>query len=98
MIDRNYRGNVFITMINHGNQPFLISKGDKICQIIVERCGDILLVEANLSETDRGDDCLGSTGLNVIEYHQQTANIDVSTTGENITEELDESFLAQLYE
>lgn len=96
MIDSGFRGNIFITLINHGLKTFNISQGDKVAQIIIERCVDILLVEANLTQTERGTGCLGSTGLNVMDNNEFQSIESNQSAGEQSNDSSD-SFLTLLY-
>lgn len=62
-IDADYRGDVGVILINHGNEPFEIEPGDRIAQIVFakyERAEFELSEE--LEETDRGEGGFGSTG------------------------------------
>lgn len=62
-IDADYRGEVGVILINHGREPFVVSRGDRIAQMIVAP-----FVQANfhevseLSETERGSGGFGSSG------------------------------------
>ena len=64
VIDTDYGGEIFIIMLNHSDTKYTVSKGDKIAQIIFEKCNiHGRMVEVNdLNTTDRGSDCFGSTG------------------------------------
>ena len=62
-IDADYRGEVTILLINHGQEPVTINRGDRVAQIIfnkVERA-DIIEVD-ELNATGRGRGGFGSTG------------------------------------
>lgn len=60
-----YRGNVGIVLFNHSNEPFKVSPGDRIAQLICEKIIYPELQEVNsLDNTDRGDGGFGSTGKN----------------------------------
>lgn len=62
-IDCDYRGEVGIIVINHGDEPFLISHGDRIAQVVFAPVTRANLVLVNtLDETDRGAGGFGSTG------------------------------------
>jgi dUTP pyrophosphatase len=62
-IDADYRGEVQILLINHGNEPFEISRGMRIAQMIVAPVVQVQIVEVgDLSDTDRGAAGYGSTG------------------------------------
>lgn len=62
-IDSDYRGPVGVIVINHGAEPFEITHGMRIAQIVVAAVtqADIQLV-ATLDDTDRGAGGFGSTG------------------------------------
>lgn len=65
VIDSSYRGELIMNMLNVSNKEVLITKGQKIAQMVIqkfEHC-DILEVE-ELSETVRGERREGSTGHN----------------------------------
>jgi dUTP pyrophosphatase len=63
VIDSNYRGEVGIVLINLGQEDFNIGKGDRIAQILIQpiETAEIEDVE-DVSETERGEGCFGSTG------------------------------------
>ncbi len=62
-IDADYRGEVQILLINHGNEPFKITRGMRIAQMIVAPVVQVLVEEVEkLSDTDRGAAGYGSTG------------------------------------
>lgn len=62
-IDAEYRGEVGIILINHGNEVFEINQGDKIAQAVLNKIefGEIEEV-TELSDTERGSGGFGSTG------------------------------------
>ena len=63
VVDEDYRGEVKVALINHGTEPFVVSKGDRIAQLIVESIlRPVIEVVDNLEETTRGDGGFGSTG------------------------------------
>lgn len=62
-IDADYRGEIRIILINHGKEPFIISSGDRIAQLVVAPvCQAELLEVEDLSETARGTGGFGHTG------------------------------------
>lgn len=63
-IDADYRGEVKILLINHGDAPFPIERGDRIAQMVIAPVtqADFTVVET-LSETERGSGGYGSTGV-----------------------------------
>ena len=63
-IDSDYRGEVGVVLINHGDEEFEINRGMRIAQIVFLTLPEIQIIESNtLSETDRGKGGFGSTGL-----------------------------------
>ena len=62
-IDADYRGEIRIILINHGNEPFVVRRGDRIAQMIVAPvCRVRWDVQAALPSTDRGSGGFGHTG------------------------------------
>ena len=62
-IDADYRGEVAIIIINHGQKDFTIQHGDRVAQIVVAPvCQAQIQVVSELSETDRGKGGFGHTG------------------------------------
>jgi len=65
LIDSHYRGEIKVILINLDRaEPFTVSKGDKICQLVFQRVeqADFLHVE-ELDDTVRGEGGFGSTGI-----------------------------------
>ena len=64
VIDPDYTGEIKVVLFNHGTEDFEIKKGDRIAQLILERCETPMIKEIGLlEETLRGDGGFGSTGL-----------------------------------
>lgn len=65
-IDADYRGEVAVVLINHGQEPFDIHRGDRIAQILVAPTAAWAWVPqkelAALGSTERGEGGYGSTG------------------------------------
>lgn len=62
-IDADYRGEIGVILINHGEVPFIVNHGDRIAQMVLAKCEQAEWDEVdNLSETDRGEGGFGSTG------------------------------------
>ena len=62
-VDADYRGEVCVLLINHGDQPFPIRRGERIAQMVIAQVAQVELVPAaSLSATDRGSGGFGSTG------------------------------------
>ncbi len=64
VIDPDYTGEVKVVLFNHGENDFEVKKGDRIAQLILERCETPPIDEIiNLvKETERGSSGFGSTG------------------------------------
>lgn len=63
-IDADYRGEVKVILINHGQRAFTVEHGDRIAQLVVAAVLRAEIVEvAELSETTRGAGGFGSTGV-----------------------------------
>ena len=63
VIDSGYRGEVRVVMVNFGEETFVIEKGMKIAQLLIQPVMDVEVVEADeLEETSRGVNGFGSTG------------------------------------
>lgn len=64
-IDADYRGEIKVLLINHGEEPFIIERGMRIAQMVIAQHEQALLnITDNLDETDRGAGGFGSTGTN----------------------------------
>lgn len=63
-IDSDYRGEINVIMINLGNQPFKINRGDRIAQMVINKIEIPEIIEVNeLDKTERDKGGFGSTGL-----------------------------------
>jgi dUTP pyrophosphatase len=62
-VDADYRGEVKVNLINHGKEPFVVKRGERIAQMIVAPVTHIEWAPvARLDETARGTGGFGSTG------------------------------------
>ncbi|MEG2893655.1 MAG: dUTP diphosphatase [Clostridium sp.] len=63
-IDSDYRGEINLIMINFGSSDFVIKRGDRIAQMVINKIKtpDIVEVE-ELDDTERATGGFGSTGL-----------------------------------
>lgn len=62
-IDADYRGEVGVILINHGQDAFTVTRGERIAQMVIARFERASLVIADtLDETVRGSGGFGSTG------------------------------------
>lgn len=63
-IDADYRGEIGVCLINHGNDTFDVHHGDRIAQIVFAQVEQAALVEVSeLVNTKRGDGGFGHTGI-----------------------------------
>ena len=63
-IDADYRGEVGIILINHGDEPFVIERGMRIAQLVITAVSQLIWDEVEtLPETTRGEEGFGSTGV-----------------------------------
>jgi dUTP pyrophosphatase len=62
-VDADYRGEINVILINHGETPFSIRRGERIAQMVIAPVTQAQLVAVtSLSATDRGSGGFGSTG------------------------------------
>ena len=63
-IDSDYRGEVKVLAINHGSEPFTISHGDRIAQMVIAPVSQAVIMEVEtLDKTERNEGGFGSTGI-----------------------------------
>jgi dUTP pyrophosphatase len=63
-IDADYRGELKVILINLGEEPFVVNRGDRIAQLVIAPVARAELREsASLAETARGDGGFGHTGV-----------------------------------
>lgn len=64
-VDEQYRGEIGVTLYNHGDQAYLVKCGDRVAQLVlvpVIRAEIEEVDRAVVGETDRGTNGFGSTG------------------------------------
>jgi dUTP pyrophosphatase len=62
-IDPDYRGEIGVIVINHGTEPFILKRGERIAQMVFNRFVRAELEEVEeLAETARGAGGFGHTG------------------------------------
>ena len=62
-VDSDYRGEVGVLLINHGEAPFTIQRGERIAQMVIASVVRAeLVVVTSHAATDRGSGGFGSTG------------------------------------
>jgi len=63
-IDSDYRGEVKVPLINLGQQPYTITQGQRIAQLVIAPVTQAVVVEVSeLEDTARGAGGFGSTGM-----------------------------------
>ncbi|MFA5134464.1 MAG: dUTP diphosphatase [Patescibacteria group bacterium] len=63
VIDSNYRGEVNVVLYNTSTEPYAISAGDKIAQMLVQQCESVDFIQSDeLSDTARGEQAWHSSG------------------------------------
>jgi len=64
-VDADYRGELQVILVNLGAEPFVVSRGMRIAQLVVAPVQRVVLVEADtLDSTARAGGGFGSTGTN----------------------------------
>ena len=62
-VDADYRGEIFVPLINHGASAFTIRRGERIAQMVIARVAQAELIAVTaLTPTARGSGGFGSTG------------------------------------
>ncbi len=63
-IDSDYRGEILVVLVNLGREPFAVTRGMRIAQIVFAPVARVMLQQVqSLEATARGDGGFGSTGL-----------------------------------
>jgi dUTP pyrophosphatase len=63
-IDADYRGEIGVILINHGDEDFVVTRGTRIAQMVIAQYVRASFSEVSeLSDTARGQGGFGSTGL-----------------------------------
>ena len=63
VVDKSYRGEIGVVVINNSKETFIVEKGHKIAQMIFEVATTARFEQVTeLSDTERGDGGFGSTG------------------------------------
>ncbi|GAX86332.1 hypothetical protein CEUSTIGMA_g13744.t1 [Chlamydomonas eustigma] len=66
VVDPDYRGSIKVLLVNNSDQPFTVNVGDRIAQLILERCEtpEVRVVSSGLlQKTERDSNGFGSTGI-----------------------------------
>ena len=62
-IDSDYRGELMVILVNHGDEPFIVRRGERIAQLVIAPVSHAEIVAAEeLAATMRGPGGFGSTG------------------------------------
>ncbi|WP_315797170.1 MULTISPECIES: dUTP diphosphatase [unclassified Bradyrhizobium] len=62
-VDADYRGEICVLLINHGNEPFTIRRGERVAQMVIASVVRAeLSLATTLPTTARGSGGFGSTG------------------------------------
>lgn len=63
VIDPGYTGEILVNLINHGEYPYMIHRGERIAQLIIHHAVDVDWQHVTeFEETQRGNNGHGSTG------------------------------------
>jgi len=62
-VDSDYRGPISVILINHGSEPFIVRRGDRIAQLVIAKVAQAAFrAVTDLGPTRRGAGGFGSTG------------------------------------
>ncbi|CAI5742452.1 unnamed protein product [Hyaloperonospora brassicae] len=95
VIDADYRGNVGVLLFNHSTEDFVIKRGDRVAQLILEKIEYPKIQEVDeMDKTARGAGGFGSTGVSIpIAKKQRVASNEVPE-GEEDRSAVDTTFKA----
>ncbi len=63
VVDAGYRGEIKVVMANLGQDTFVVEKGMKIAQLLIQAVEEVEIVEVkDLEDSSRGEGGFGSTG------------------------------------
>ena len=63
-IDADYRGEIKLIMMNHGQEPFIVRRGDRVAQMVVRRVSRVVWVEVEEAPPSlRGEGGFGHTSV-----------------------------------
>lgn len=81
-VDSDFRGEITAILINLGQEPFTITRGDRIAQLVIAPVAQALLQETHrLDETARGPGGFGSTGVSDTERNGEGAASGLAPEG-----------------
>ena len=62
-VDADYRGEIGVILVNHGEEPFTVRSGDRVAQMVIGATCRVQWVEVDgLDDTNRGAGGFGHTG------------------------------------
>jgi dUTP pyrophosphatase len=62
-IDADYRGEIRVILVNHGDAPVIVKRGERVAQMVFHKLPRMILEEVEtLPESDRGEGGFGHTG------------------------------------
>jgi dUTP pyrophosphatase len=62
-VDEDYRGEVKVLLVNHGQEPFVVRTGERVAQLVIAKVERVAITEqAELDDTVRGAGGYGHTG------------------------------------
>ena len=83
VVDADYRGPVGVVLFNFGDEDFVVEKGDRVAQLILEKVSMVGAEEVEeLTDTERGAGGFGSTGVKkqrTVSPLPSPANADTTT-------------------
>lgn len=63
-VDSDYRGELYVLLINLGSEDFIVNNGDRIAQAVIAPVHQVVFEQKDiLSDTSRGAGGYGSTGM-----------------------------------
>lgn len=62
VIDNGYRGDMGILLYNHGSEPYVVKKGDRVAQLVLHFNVDVDASWGDIQNTERGQNGFGSSG------------------------------------
>ena len=63
LVDSGYRGELKVLLVNHGETPVTLRRGERVAQLVIQRVERAELVEVSeLPTSERGAGGFGSTG------------------------------------
>jgi dUTP pyrophosphatase len=64
LVDAGYRGEIKVLLVNHGDAPVTLQRGERVAQLVVQRVERVALTPvAELPASARGAGGFGSTGV-----------------------------------